>query len=47
MTTEANFLIQFEMWRDLKPLGFHRERERERERTDASQRDRKWKMIMF
>ena len=28
----AKFLIHFEMWRDLKPLGFVRERERERER---------------
>ena len=35
----AKFLIHFEMWRDLKPLGF--ERERERERTKGSQRWRK------
>ena len=28
----AKFLIHFEMWRDLKPLGFECERERERER---------------
>ena len=26
----AKFLTHFEMWRDLKPLGFERERERER-----------------
>ena len=45
LTIEAKFLIQFEMWRDLKPLGFHIERERER--TDANQRERKWKKIMF
>ena len=35
----AKFLIHFEMWRDLKPLGFVRERERER--TKGSQRWRK------
>ena len=36
----AKFLIHFEMWRDLKPLGFVREREREREKERERERER-------
>ena len=47
----AKFLIHFEMWRDLKPLGFEREREREREGkkclTKGSQRWRKREKNVF
>ena len=35
----AKFLIHFKMWRDLKPLGFEREREGERERELKEARD--------
>ena len=42
----AKFLIHFEMWRDLKPLGFERERERERELKEARDGEKGKKMSL-
>ena len=42
----AKFLIHFEMWRDLKPLGFERERERTRGASDG-EKGKKMSLTLF
>ena len=43
----AKFLIHFEMWRDLKPLGFERERERELKEARDGEKGEKMSLTSF